>query len=88
VPAPEPRPAPEAIAPEQTPLPPPIPGSVTPVPPTAPAAVPAPGVSPGAPSTPPARPDSGRSLEDELKSQFDPTLQELEKGLRRPKSPP
>jgi hypothetical protein len=40
------------------------------------------------PSVSPGRATSGRSLEDELKSEFDPTLQELEKGLRRPKSSP
>ncbi|NMQ20675.1 hypothetical protein E4P82_16635 [Candidatus Competibacter phosphatis] len=51
-----------------------------PVPPT-PTPLPARPVVPPTPTPPPARP-SGRSLEEELKSQFDPTVQELEKGLR------
>jgi hypothetical protein len=38
------------------------------------------------PVAPSARPGSGRGLEDELKSEFDPTLQELEKRLRGEKS--
>ena len=93
--------APEPAAPERIPAPPaistptPVPAPATPVQPPAsertpvPSAVaPASRVSPKPPSVPPARPSSGRDLEDELKSQFDPTLQELEKGLRRPKSSP
>jgi hypothetical protein len=38
------------------------------------------------PVIPPTRPGSDRSLEEELKSEFDPTLQELEKRLRGEKS--
>lgn len=100
VPAPEPKPAPEPVpahepaAPERTSVPPvvptPMPASA-PVAPTStpPAIAPVPRVPPKLPpSVPPARPGSGHSLEDELKSQFDPTLQELEKGLRRPKPSP
>lgn len=99
-PAPEPVPALEATAPERAsappaiPMPMPAPAPVVPVQPptpasTPPAAAPVPGVPPKLPPpVPPARPGSGHSLEDELKSQFDPTLQELEKGLRRPKPSP
>ncbi len=49
--------------------------------PTSPPARPVVPPVPPTPTPPPARP-SGRSLEEELKSQFDPTVQELEKGLR------
>ncbi|MDG4559329.1 MAG: formate-dependent phosphoribosylglycinamide formyltransferase, partial [Candidatus Contendobacter sp.] len=62
-------------APGRTPAPPPV----APVPHAPPRPPPASPTQPGG---------SGRSLEDELKSQFDPTLRELEKGLRRPKSSP
>jgi hypothetical protein len=91
--APEPTPAPEPIpAPVPVPAPEPIPAPV-PVPapepiPAPPIVAPIPKVPPNAqPSAPPGRPSSGRSLEDELKSQFDPTVQELEKSLRPRKSP-
>lgn len=99
-PAPEPVPAPEPAAPERTSVPPSVPrprhapAPVTPAQPpasisTPPTVAPVPGVPPKLPpSVPPARPGSGHSLEDELKSQFDPTLQELEKGLRRSKPSP
>ncbi len=98
-PAPEPVPAPEATPPERTSTPPAAPmpmPTLAPVAPahpptpasTPPAVAPVPEVPPKLPSVPPARPDSGRSLEDELKSQFDPTLQELEKRLRQPKPSP
>ena len=101
-PAPEPKPAPEPAAPERAPVPPvvttptPISGPVTPAQPPTPERTPAPPAAAPAsqaspkppPAVPPARPGAGRDLEDELKSQFDPTLQELEKGLRRPKSSP
>lgn len=70
IPAPEPRPAPEPVpAPEPRPAPEPVPAPRST--PTSP---------PTAPSSPPG---SRRNLEDELKSQFDPTLQDLERGLRR-----
>lgn len=81
-PAPEPEPAPELepvgpIRPE-----PPVPQ------PVAPAPKPVEPVRPVAPepAIPSVRPDSDRSLEEELKSEFDPTLQELEKRLRGEKS--
>ncbi|MFO1424899.1 MAG: hypothetical protein U1F70_14835 [Candidatus Competibacteraceae bacterium] len=102
VPAPVPVPAPEPPAPERTPVPPPIstpPPVLAPVTsgqppapertPAPPPVAPVPQVPLKPPPAPPTRPGgSGRSLEDELKSQFDPTLRELEKGLRRPKSSP
>jgi len=78
VPAPEPRPAPEpAPAPEPHPAPEPRPAPRL-KPESGPRSIPA---SPhSAPSSPPG---SRRNLDDELKSQFDPTLQDLERGLRR-----
>ena len=91
LPAPEPRPLPPQAAPA---LPPPVaPPVVMPPPqPVAPPVVTPPPQPIAPPVTVPAprpvkespRPGSGRSLEEELKSQFDPTLQELEKGLRKP----
>ena len=101
-PAPEPvptaRPPTSTTAPSTPPVAPsppsPVPVPVAPPPPVAP--VPRP-VIPVAPverqrPTKPApgsesRSGSNRSLEDELKSQFDPTQQELERRLRPPKSP-
>ncbi|MDS4069676.1 MAG: hypothetical protein RKO24_08635, partial [Candidatus Competibacter sp.] len=74
----------------------PTPPVSTPLPPARPTAQPAPMPparpverDPPAARTPasPGHPDSGRSLEEELKSQFDPTVQELEKRLRPRKSP-
>jgi hypothetical protein len=93
VPAPEPKPAPEPVpAPEPKPAPEPVPAPepAIPVRSTPPAPLAAPPVPPAAtspPAAPSQPPGSGRSLEDELKSQFDPTVQELEKRLHRPKSP-
>ena len=94
---------PEPVVPVRPALPepagtPPVTVPATPLPPVAPsppsATRPVPPVMPvdrerSAPPTPasPPRPGSGRSLEDELKSQFDPTVQELEKRLRPQKSP-
>jgi hypothetical protein len=80
VPAPEPRPAPEpAPAPEPRPAPEPAPASRL-----KPEPAPRPDPTPASPRPVPASPPgSRRNLEDELKSQFDPTLQDLEKGLRR-----
>ncbi|HRD50862.1 MAG: hypothetical protein JNK95_06175 [Candidatus Competibacter sp.] len=86
-PPPTPRPpAPEPVAP----APPPAPiKPVAPTPPPTPAHPPvAPPTTripqtPPSPAVPPARRGSGHSLEDELKSEFDPTVQELEQGLRR-----
>ncbi|HOW74538.1 MAG TPA: hypothetical protein P5102_01880 [Candidatus Competibacteraceae bacterium] len=76
VPAPEPHPAPEPTpAPEPHPAPEP-----TPAPRPQPAPRPTPASPHPAPSSPPG---SRRNLDDELKSQFDPTLQDLERGLRR-----
>jgi hypothetical protein len=78
--APEPLPAPEPVVPIR-PEPPvsqpvaPAPKPVEPVRPVAPE-----------PAIPSVRPDSDRGLEEELKSEFDPTLQELEKRLRGEKS--
>lgn len=73
VPAPEPRPAPEpALATEPHPAPEPKPAPKLPPESVRP--------TPPAPSAPPG---SRRDLEDELKSQFDPTLQDLERSLRR-----
>ena len=76
VPAPEPRPAPEPTpAPEPRPAPEPTP---------APRLQPAPRSTPASPHPAPSSPPgSRRNLDDELKSQFDPTLQDLERGLRR-----
>jgi hypothetical protein len=88
VPAPEPKPASEPVpAPEPKPAPEPaIP--VHPVLSEPPASTPVPPATTPSPRAAPSRPpDSGRSLEDELKSQFDPTVQELEKRLHRSKSP-
>ena len=81
-PAPEPEPAPEPALPARP---------IAPVPSEPPpAALPAPpALAPAEPSShprssaPPPASGSGRSLEDELNSQFDPTTQELEKRLRR-----
>jgi len=82
-PVPEPQPAPEPAIPSRpvTPVAPvaPAPPPVAPPPP-----VPAEPASRPRSATPPPAPGSGRSLEDELNSQFDPTTQELEKRLRRP----
>ena len=80
VPAPEPRPAPEpALAPEPYPAPEP-----TPAPRLKPEPAPRPAPTPASPQPAPSSPPgSRRNLEDELKSQFDPTLQDLERGLRR-----
>jgi hypothetical protein len=101
-PAPEPRPAPEPVpapepkpAPEPVPAPEPRPAPVSaPAPPAQPTARPAPSPIPVERDRPasrspvePTRPASDRSLEDELKSQFDPTVQELEKQLRPRKTP-
>jgi len=91
-PVPEPQPAPE---PEPVPEPQPAPEPAIPARPVAPVAPAPPPVAPPPPvpaepasrprsATPPPAPGSGRSLEDELNSQFDPTTQELEKRLRRP----
>lgn len=78
--APEPVPSPEPTpAPEPRPAPEPMPA---PEPHPAPEPTPAPRSQP-TPVAPPASPGSRRSLDDELKSQFDPTLQDLERGLRR-----
>jgi len=53
----------------------------------APEPKPAPSLTPESvrptPLTPPPPSGSRRDLEDELKSQFDPTLQDLERSLRR-----
>ncbi|MBS1248220.1 MAG: hypothetical protein H6R48_1009 [Proteobacteria bacterium] len=91
-PAPEPVPAPEPAAPTRTTVPPAVPPPMPAAPaqrPAPPTVEPIPKVPPKQPpSVSPGRATSGRSLEDELKSEFDPTLQELEKGLRRPKSSP
>ncbi len=91
--APEPAPAPEPVVPIR-PEPPvsqpvaPAPKPVEPVRPVTPAPKPVEPVRSVAPEpvTPSARPGSDRSLEEELKSEFDPTLQELEKRLRGEKS--
>jgi hypothetical protein len=80
-PAPTPQPAPaRQLAPPARPVPEP-PVSVPPSVPVQPER--------STPSTParPTRPGAGPSLEDELKSQFDPTQQELEKRLRSQRSP-
>ncbi len=82
IPASEPRPAPEPVpAPEPRPAPEP---ALATEPHPAPEPKPAPKLPPEsvrpAPSAPPG---SRRDLEDELKSQFDPTLQDLERSLRR-----
>lgn len=76
IPAPEPRPAPEP-APASEPHPAPEP---RPAPRLKPESAPAPRSIPASPRSPPG---SRRNLDDELKSQFDPTLQDLERGLRR-----
>ena len=87
-PVPEPAPKPE---PASEPAPEPV-VPIQPEPPVSQPVAPAPKpVEPARPvapeSAPPsARPGSGRSLEEELKSEFDPTLQELEKRLRGEKS--
>ncbi|MBL8250944.1 MAG: hypothetical protein JNK31_04680 [Candidatus Competibacter sp.] len=97
-PAPEPRAAPEPVpAPEPQPAPEPRPAPEPPVVPPVPPRLeppPAPPVAPPSRQSAPsqqnsrARPNSGRSLEEELKSQFDPTVQELEQRLRRQKPSP
>ncbi len=91
--APAPEPAPEPVVPirPEPPVPQPVapaPKPVEPVRPVAPAPKPVEPVRPVAPepAIPSVRPDSDRSLEEELKSEFDPTLQELEKRLRGEKS--
>ncbi|MDQ5908225.1 MAG: hypothetical protein QG599_316 [Pseudomonadota bacterium] len=85
IPASEPRPAPEPVpAPEPRPAPEP---ALAAEPHPAPEPKPAPKLTPESvrpiPPAPPAPPGSRRDLEDELKSQFDPTLQDLERSLRR-----
>jgi hypothetical protein len=79
-PAPASEPAPEPVVPirPEPPVPQPVAPAPKPVEPARPA-VPEPVI-------PPTRPGSDRSLEEELKSEFDPTLQELEKRLRGEKS--
>ncbi len=79
-PAPQPAAPPVVIPPAPQPAAPPV--VIPPAPqPAAPPVVIPPAPRPVKESP---RPSSGRSLEEELKSQFDPTLQELEKGLRKP----